>query len=147
MFYHRYKYFHQFYLSSELYSLILEKNNEVTIKNIRTFFKERIFINYRIKVTKVNNLLYLITVRFKLENDKVEFLEYLSDYKELFPPWIVFPNYLNQSISWDQGAEYDYCILNWCKFWKKLTIQQKEQYLIKYKCPKDWSDWLEEYLM
>ena len=143
MFYFRYKDYHQFYLSSELYNLILEKNSIVTIKNIRAFFKKTVLINHRIKIMKVNNMLYLITVRFKSEYCKTRFLDYLTYYNELFPPWLVFPNYLNQHISWDQGVQYDYSILTWSKFWAKLTTEQREEYLSKYRCSKEWLVWLE----
>ena len=139
-----YKYYHQFYLSSTLYSHILKNEKIATVNQINIFFKNR-FKKLKIKTIKISEPLYFITLKFKTENSKALILDYLFANNELFPPWVIFPNYLNEHISWDQGVAYDYNILNWLPFWQSLNQQEKQEYMDKYDCPLDWKDWLHEF--
>ncbi|WP_346820895.1 hypothetical protein [Rapidithrix thailandica] len=45
---------------------------------------------------------------------------------------------------WNQGVEEDYAIFNWRPYWKRLDDKQKEKYKLKYACPAEWSEWLQE---
>jgi hypothetical protein len=44
---------------------------------------------------------------------------------------------------WNQGAEEDYGAKTWLPFWKNLNDKQKNEYLMKFNCPPEWKEWLE----
>ena len=140
-----YKYPHRFYLSSTMYENILKKYDCITTETIKDFLKKQFDLKKsKITVEKITEYLLIVTIRFKEENKQRKFKELTVKNNELFPPWKIFPNYLEQYISWDQGVQYDYCVKNWLPFWRNLSEKQKNDYRIKYECSNDWKNWLDE---
>jgi len=142
-----YKYSHHFYLSSVLYNSILEKCNDIEPKTINKFLnKNGVLLNEKeIKSEKISKFLYLVTIKFKKRDKKSNLITFLKHYKELFPPWKTFPNMFQGAPRWNQGIAEDYCVFNWLPFWDNLDNKQKELYLLKYTCPLEWIEWLNEY--
>ena len=140
-----YKHAHSFYLYSHLYNDILKTQKKVDIATIKQYLSENHPNPYKITMQKYGEYLYLITVKFKTKAQQTDFLTYLQQDKEPFPPWKVFPNIFHGGPRWNQGVEYDYALFHWQPYWKSLTPTEKEKYQDKYNCPLEWKEWLQDH--
>lgn len=132
------KFWYHFYLPSEIYYLIQDFNNEA----ITLFFKNDNISFYKLRIYEISNKLIYVSISFKDELEVDQFKTYISNFKELFPPWEVFPNTFQGSPRWNQGAEEDYGAKTWLPFWKDLSDKEKDEYLVKFNCPTEWREWL-----
>lgn len=137
------KYEYHFYLPAELYYSVKEVNN----KSLQRIFNDKKLIFEKLKYQKITDKLYYISLYFKKEIEKENFKIEINKFKELLPPWLVFPNIFKGSPRWNQGVQEDYCINNWLPYWNKLDFKEKQNYLTKYDCPNDWIDWMKENVM
>lgn len=134
------KYWHYFYLSAELKN----KLSETSISELEKFLKSENINFYKIIIKKITNNLDYVGIGFRTENELIIFQNFISQFKQLLPPWIVFPNLFQGAPKWNQGFEEDYCINNWLPYLNGLEEEQKKIYLAKYNIPKEWKDWLIE---
>jgi hypothetical protein len=68
-----------------------------------------------------------------------------ENYKELLPPWIVFPNMFMGGPRWSQGYQEHYCWNYWIPYWRGLDNEEKDAYYVKHNAPQEWIDWLTDY--
>lgn len=135
------KYWYSFYLPIELQQKISAIDN----KGVRLFL-ESIKIRFqKLKIKKISENLYYISICFYSENEIDQLKKELSSYREMMPPWVAFPELFHGSPRWNQGFEEDYCIRHWLTYWGNLDFSHKQEYLLKYDCPKEWVEWLENY--
>jgi len=141
-----YKHSYSFYLPSQLIEDIFNSYNELTSKFITLFFSSQLnnLQKKQIDINRITDFLFHINIKFKTEEELNSFKKFIDKFKELLPPWKVFPNLFQGSPRWNQGFEEDYCVKYWIPFWKNLSEKQKNDYRIKYKCPDDWKNWLDE---
>ena len=132
------KYWFNFYLPSELFLSI----GSIDRKSLELIFKNRMLNFKRIILEEVSNNLFYVSISFEKEKDFNSFKKYISEFKELIPPWTAFPDLFQGVPRWNQGFQEDYCINNWIPFWNRLNELEKIQYLKKYNCPNDWHEWL-----
>ena len=142
----KYKYSHSFYLPSGIYNGVIGKYNTITSETIKSFLTDNNFDVEDIKIDcrQIMEYLYSVTVKFKEEDKQAQFLAFLEQYKELFPPWKVFPDMLDGP-RWNQGYQQDYGAWTWLPYLESLTDVEKEEHLDKYDCPPYWRNWLEYY--
>lgn len=133
------KYIYNFYLPKDiLIQLTTVDSDSLSI----LFVKKGIHFN-KIKVSSISNYLYYISIDFCSEKDLDNFQKFMIKYRELLPPWITFPDIFQGFPRWNQGYEEDYCIKNWLPYWESMDRLEKEKYMIKYNCPKEWRLWLD----
>ncbi|MDN5213188.1 hypothetical protein QQ020_14060 [Fulvivirgaceae bacterium BMA12] len=135
---------HRFYLPSKIYYNILEKGNDISAKTVNAFLNEHGLSvgEKQITVQSISEFLFSITIKFKKRDEQMSFVTFISQFKELLPPWMTFPGIFQGVPRWNQGIEEDYCVLHWLPYWKSLTHNEKEVYMSKYSCPSPWEAWL-----
>lgn len=134
---HRYN----FYLPIELQrkiSVVDSKRLILFLESIKVRFQ-------KLKIEKISDNLYYISICLYSENDIDQLKKELSLYREMMPPWVAFPDLFHGSPRWNQGFEEDYCINHWLPYWGSLDFNHKQEYLLRYDCPKEWNEWLEIY--
>ncbi len=141
-----YKHICHAYLPTGIYNDISETDREITPESLKGFLRRNnIPVNKcKIKIQTLSQFLYYTVIKFKEEEHLQATERLIAQHKELFPPWMAFPNIFYGVPRWNQGFEYDYCILHWIPYWKSLTDVEKEDYLNKYPYPLEWKDWFEE---
>jgi hypothetical protein len=60
--------------------------------------------------------------------------------EEIEPPWIAFPA-SNPIHGWNQGYEEAWKLDVWSPFWRRLSVEEKNAYLDKWRPPNE--DWRE----
>lgn len=130
---------YHFFLPSEFSFL----KNDLTTKDIEKMLKQYNFIFDKIKCQKVGEYLYFISVFCFTENKISVFKVRMSEFKEIVPPWVAFPDLFQGSPRWNQGFEESYGIY-WSDFFLRLEAIEKKEYLLKYNCPNEWIQWLNE---
>ncbi|SDE59530.1 hypothetical protein [Riemerella columbipharyngis] len=134
------KVWYHFYLPAELYHYIKVIND----KTLKQFFYDKRLLFRGIRCEKISNKLFYVSVSFNSRTEKETFEIEIAKYNELFPPWVVFPDIFYGAPRWNQGIQEDYCIRNWLPYWGSLDFNQKEEYLLKYDCPKEWIGWFKQ---
>ncbi|MDP9957652.1 hypothetical protein SAMN05421825_3755 [Epilithonimonas hungarica] len=76
------KFWCHFYLSSELYYLVKDINPDT----ISIFFKNENITFSRLKIYNISNKLIYISIAFEEEKSISQFKNYISKFKEPFPP-------------------------------------------------------------
>lgn len=58
--------------------------------------------------------------------------------KEIQPPWIMYPGYPPGDTFWRQAGDlwFNY---SWKHYWDSLSETEKNEYLIRWNVPTDWS--------
>lgn len=133
------KFWFHFYLPSEMYHFIQSIDNDSVI----CFLKKDNISFFKLSIYKISKKLIYISISFKEEVELNQFKVYISKFKELFPPWEVFPNMFKGYPKWNQGAEEDYGAKTWLPYWRNLSEKEKEEHLVKFNCPIEWREWLE----
>lgn len=111
--------------------------------NIKILLRNHNFKFRKIKSQKVGCFLYFVSVFCVTEDEMNIFKDQMIKFKDLVPPWIAFPYLFQGSPRWNQGFEEYYGNV-WMDFFKTLSIKDKESYLLKYDCPKEWEQWFKE---
>jgi len=143
-----YKHHHYFYLPVKILEEIQkDKKQKLSKQLLLDFFKKEFILEsgFRLSVQNITNDLFLVTVAFKTQETAIAFKLKIATYKELMPPWVIFPNLFQGVPRWNQGIEEDYGVNHWLPFWQSLNQQEKQEYMDKYDCPLDWKDWLHEF--
>ncbi|AXT52852.1 hypothetical protein D1818_19230 [Aquimarina sp. BL5] len=119
-------------------------HNEIAKEGILSYFSSKgfSFSKRKFKIQEIGTSLIYVELAFKTERELERFRQFVSNYKELIPPWVVLPHSFQGAPRWNQGYEEDYCVGHWIPFWKSLNQHQKEVYQTKYDCPKVWQEWL-----
>ncbi|TWP26139.1 hypothetical protein ETU09_10590 [Apibacter muscae] len=140
------KYIYQFYLSNAIYEDIFKIYKNCSINEIKSFFIQQ--NNYlkkgKIKIQQINRYLFYISIYTYNVEDIEKIQNYIYNHHELFPPWIVFPNLMQGTPRWNQGYEEDYNKNYWIPMFLSFDQRQKDKYLLKFNCPKEWKIWLED---
>ncbi|WP_144283272.1 hypothetical protein [Chryseobacterium echinoideorum] len=131
------KHWYHFYLPVEL----INRLPEISTSELERFLLIENINFVKINIQKITNNLDYVGISFRTENELILFKNYVSQFKELLPPWFVFPEVFQGSPRWNQGYQEHYCINNWLPYWKKLNKIEKEKYLFKYDCPNEWKTW------
>lgn len=130
---------YHFFLPSEFAIL----KDDLKTRDIEVLFKQNNLEFDKIKSLKVGVFLYFISVFCSDENKIKLFEKQISQFKELVPPWIAFPDLFQGSPRWNQGFEEYYGNV-WSDFFVKIPSMDKNTYLLKYDCPEEWEQWLKE---